>query len=184
MTPPPPAPAVAGRDADSAGIARDAGTDFAEPEAKRQRVMMTMCHVDVEPQDYLDGADGAWFQSYFEDTSSDHEPFVSQDDDRLWMPDSDLEPAVAEATLAEIDRLADEVEMQRLLKMKVLCLPDEYQGSLGQTLSTKMVRAWRTVLQVGTVEVDWWVESSIGCSTGMISIAQHQVLPSRRFFLR
>ena len=63
--------------------------------------------------------------------------------DQVWFPYSEAEPDVSADRLAELDEIVDHVEVQRLLKMKVLLEASSYSGPLASTLSAKYVRSWR-----------------------------------------
>ena len=69
---------------------------------------------------------------------------VAEDDDRLWFPDNGREPELDDSILAELDSLADKVEVGRLLKKAVLrdATSEDEIGSM-KSLTTKFVRTWR-----------------------------------------
>ncbi|CAE7622817.1 GIP [Symbiodinium sp. CCMP2592] len=82
--------------------------------------------------------------SFMNEVKANPEAEVAEDDDRLWFPDNGREPELDDAILAELDNLADQVEVSRLLKKSVLrhATSDDDLGSM-KSLTTKFVRTWR-----------------------------------------
>ncbi|CAE7291170.1 RE1 [Symbiodinium sp. CCMP2592] len=82
--------------------------------------------------------------SFMNEVKANPEGEVAEDDDRLWFPDNGREPELDDAILAELDNLADQVEVSRLLKKSVLrhATSDDDLGSM-KSLTTKFVRTWR-----------------------------------------
>ena len=63
---------------------------------------------------------------------------VAEDDDRLWFPDKGREPELDDAISAELDYLADQAEVSRLLKKSVLRDPtSEDDVAAMKSLTTK-----------------------------------------------
>ena len=85
-----------------------------------------------------------------------------EDDERLWFPDNGREPELDSAILAELDDLADSVEVARLIKKSVLraATPNE-DVSLMKGLTTKFVRTWRFKKRKG---VGMWYRRSRLCA--------------------
>ncbi|CAE7776825.1 GIP [Symbiodinium sp. CCMP2592] len=82
--------------------------------------------------------------SFTSELKADPEAEVAEDDDRLWFPDNGKEPELDDAILAELDNLADQVEVSRLLKKSVMrdATSDDDLASM-KSLTTKFVRTWR-----------------------------------------
>ena len=77
---------------------------------------------------------------------------VDEPPDELWYPDEGSEPNLDADLLYKLDRVADDVEIQRLLLKGVLrpatVCEAENQGAM-KSLSTKMVRTWRSKKRQG-----------------------------------
>ena len=141
-----------GMDVEQAGQTTDESSQVVEPPAKKPRISVRrigdedFVHVDVEMDDYCDEVN---FQDefadwYFADEEKDQTNDPTPDDEsRLWLPFSDLEPNLTTEELDDLDRIADDVEIRRLTEMGVLTLESNYTGELGKPLSARMVRAWR-----------------------------------------
>ena len=87
---------------------------------------------------------------------------VAEDDDRLWFPDNGKEPELDDAILAELDQLADQVEVSRLLKKSVLrdATSSDDVSSM-KSLTTKFVRTWRQKKRKGQL---YWYRRSRLCA--------------------
>ena len=87
---------------------------------------------------------------------------VAEDDDRLWFPDNGKEPELDDAILAELDQLADQVEVGRLLKKSVLrdATSSDDVSSM-KSLTTKFVRTWRPKKRKGQL---YWYRRSRLCA--------------------
>ena len=79
------------------------------------------------------------------DLAVQNEAEQSVDASALWFPDSGCEPSLSESELFEIDRIADAVEVNRLIQKGVLRPSSEKDNvSSMKSFSTKMVRTWRS----------------------------------------
>ena len=78
------------------------------------------------------------------DSAMKDEAGQSVDASALWFPDNGCEPKLSESDLFELDRIADAVEVNRLIQKGVLRPSSEKDNvSSMKSLSTKMVRTWR-----------------------------------------
>ena len=100
----------------------------------------TLDSYDAEFQeDDVTNGDDVWF--------GEDEIHLAGVTEQLWS-DHDLGQQPPQPA-AEIDRLADEVEIQRLLEMQVLVEPSKHDGQAHGRLTTKFVRDWRKNVFVG-----------------------------------
>ena len=129
---------------DTSAVTRGEAIVVEEPSAKRPRLNVNT--ISGEVFHHVDEPIGF---EYGEEVDTldwgDDEEWENEGDmaDQLWFPYSEAEPDVSADRLAELDEIADHVEVQRLLKMKVLLEPSSYSGPLASTLSAKFVRSWR-----------------------------------------
>ena len=118
-----------------------------EPAAKRPKLAVmsvgkeTLYHMDEEisGEDFeIEAATNLW-------QDGECEEVLLNDQDLLWFPFSSNEPELPDEVLQELDNLADKVEVERLLDMKVMCRSQDYndERGLGVPLSAKFVRTWR-----------------------------------------
>ena len=129
---------------DAAAAALGESIQVEEPLAKRPRL-----NVNTVSGEVYHHVDESIEFEYGEEVDTldwgDDEELEGEGDmvDQLWFPYSETEPDVTAERLAELDEIADNVEVQRLLKMGVLLEPSTYSGPLASTLSAKFVRSWR-----------------------------------------
>ena len=111
-------------------------------------------------------------EEYYTLDSYDAEPMSEQSEpepgDEIWADDEELHFAGVNEGLwsnhdlkqqppppgEEVDKLADEVEIGRLMDMRVLVKPDHHNGPVQGHLTTKFVRDWR--LKEGLRGPQWW----------------------------
>ena len=133
-----------------------------EPAAKRQRLTISKVgHFQYPHVDDTDATMGVDFDfevfseepmDDFEDTldteyqeGGDDYDLQHDDEERLWWPYTPDEPVLDPSLLAELDVIADQIEVTRLQKMDVLVHEDSLpkEVSLGGDLTARFVRTWR-----------------------------------------
>ncbi|CAE7534628.1 GIP [Symbiodinium sp. CCMP2592] len=84
--------------------------------------------------------------SFTSELKADPEAEVAEDDDRLWFADNGKEPELDDAILAELDNLADQVEVSRLLKKSVLrdATSDDDLASMNTDIVRLIPAQWLT----------------------------------------
>ena len=78
-------------------------------------------------------------------TAPPEEEEAGEDDERLWFPDNGKESELDSAILAELDKLADQVEINRLVGKQVIreaAASDQIYEM--KNLTTKFVHTWRS----------------------------------------
>ena len=92
----------------------------------------------------------------------EEEEEAGEDDERLWFPDNGKEPKLDSAILAELDKLADQVEISRLVGKQVLreaAASDQIYEM--KNLTTKFVHTWRSKKKNG---VSMWYRRARLCA--------------------
>ena len=115
----------------------NATTEVVEPPARRARTVVRVDELDVKPMDLEPGhsfEEHSAFAFAFEQANLDDleqrdftEDVVDTngiDDSCLWRVYSALEPVLTDHELAEIDIIADKIEIQRLFKLNVFAAPE------------------------------------------------------------
>ena len=109
-----------------------------------------------ESSHYADGEfDDDW-------TAPPEEEEAGEDDERLWFPDNGKEPELDSAILAELDKLADQVEIDRLVGKQVIreaTASDQIYEM--KNLTTKFVHTWRSKKKNG---VSMWYRRARLCA--------------------
>jgi hypothetical protein len=95
-----------------------------------------MDNYETEPAE--DQSDGVW--------DGEDELYFAGIPEELWSDHDLKEPPPHPAEW--VDKLADQVEISRLLEMKVLVQASEFKDEVKGQLTTKMVRDWRRKLFV------------------------------------
>ena len=93
-----------------------------------------------KPMDDFEGTLDTEYQEGGDDYDLQHD-----DEERLWWPYTPDEPVLDPSLLAELDMIADQIEVTRLQKMDVLVHEDSLpkEVSLGGDLTARFVRTWR-----------------------------------------
>ena len=95
-------------------------------------------------------------------TAPPEEEEAGEDDERLWFPDNGKEPELDSAILAELDKLADQVEINRLVGKQVIreAMASDQIGEM-KNLTTKFVHTWRSKKKNG---VSMWYRRARLCA--------------------
>ena len=133
-----------------------------EPAAKRQKMTVSRVgrfkfpHVDdtevsmgldfdfdIFPDDADTGLNEPYDTEYQE--GGDDGGFGNEDEERLWWPYSPDEPILDATLMAELDAIADQLEVTRLQEMTVLVKEEDLASDveLGGDLTARFVRTWR-----------------------------------------
>ena len=135
-----------------------------EPPTKRLKVnQLEMAHVDEVDVVQSCDLDVSMFE--YEIGGDDNDLYVVTTgelaDDLLWLPLTEEEPDVEFSLLAQMDALADQFEVKRLLEMGVLIQStgDEDSSNFGSSLAGKFVRTFRKKERNG--ELCWYRRSRL-----------------------
>ena len=142
-----------------------------EPSAKRQKMTISAIgrfqfpHVDDTEAtmgvDFDFEVFSEWHMDEADDTHDTEYQKGGDDEEQLWFRLTAEEPALDESTLANLDAIADRVEVSRLQDMDVLLKEQDLADNveLGGDLTARFVRTWRKKSKDG--EEQWYRRSRL-----------------------
>ena len=163
--------ATGGTDAAMATPPETTQDGFEEPSAKRQKMTISAIgrfqfpHVDDTEAtvgvDFDFEVFSEWPMDEAEDTHDTEYQKGGDDEEQLWFHLTAEEPSLHESTLANLDAIADRVEVSRLQDMDVLLKEQDLAGNveLGGDLTARFVRTWRKKSKDG--EEQWYRRSRL-----------------------
>ena len=156
------------------GLSEELGN---EPPTKRLKInQLEMAHVDEVDVVQSCDLDVSMFE--YEIGGDDNDLYVVTTgelaDDLLWLPLTEEEPDVELSLLAQMDALADQFEVKRLLEMgvRIQSTGDEDSSNFGRSLTGKFVRRSEMVSYAGIVGPDWWPGNTTTFLLGRIHFPQ------------